>query len=276
MRELFGAGRTLVMGVINMTPDSFSDGGHWFAPEDALARGHRLVADGADILDVGGESTRPGAMQVDAGTETDRILGTVSALAAEGHVVSVDTFHAATAAAAVRAGARIVNDVSGGTADPGMHGVVADLRVPYIIQHSRGGPATMGSLATYDDVVTDVIRELEARVQGAVNAGIAEDMIVLDPGLGFAKDGQQNWEVLAALDRFVALGFPVLVGASRKRFLSAVLPPALTDSPVERDHATAAVSALAAAAGAWAVRVHEARSSRDAVRVAASWKAAAR
>ncbi|HHW83291.1 MAG TPA: dihydropteroate synthase, partial [Actinomycetales bacterium] len=259
------------MGVLNVTPDSFSDGGVWAGTEGALARGLALVADGADLVDVGGESTRPGATRIGATEEQERILPVIGELAGRGVVVSVDTLHAATARAAVAAGAAILNDVSGGTSDPEMLPAAAELGVPIILQHSRGEPATMVDLATYgEDLVGEVIAELVERVDDAVAAGVREEAIILDPGLGFAKEGGQNWQVLAALNRFTALGFPVLVGASRKRFLKEVVPGGLDGDPLERDHATAAVSALAAAAGAWGVRVHEARASRDAVRVAAA------
>nr|NLD40770.1 dihydropteroate synthase [Actinomycetales bacterium] len=263
------------MGVLNITPDSFSDGGSWLSPDGAVARGRRLVAEGADLLDVGGESTRPGATRIDSTTETERVIGVIGQLTAQGHVVSVDTLNAATARAAVEAGAVVVNDVSGGTSDPAMLGTVAELGVPYILQHSRGEPATMVDLARYgEDLVGEIMAELEARVAAAVAEGIREENLILDPGLGFAKEGPQNWRVLTELDRLQSLGFPVLVGASRKRFLAEIVPSELASDPRERDFATAAVSAIAARAGAWAVRVHEARPSRDAVRVAAAWRAA--
>lgn len=268
------AGRTLVMGVVNVTPDSFSDGGRWLAPESALAHARRLVHDGADILDVGGESTRPGSRRIDAATECDRVLGIIRELAAEGHTVSVDTVNAITAHAAVAAGAALVNDVSGSLADPDMARVIADTGVPYVVQHWRGTPETMASLATYDDVVAEVIAELEQRLETILAAGVRADQIIVDPGLGFAKDASHNWQILAHLDQFEALGFPLLVGASRKRFLADVVPPALAHLPLERDHATAAITALLARRRVWGVRVHDARASRDAVRVAEAWRAA--
>ncbi len=271
--NLFGAGRTLVMGVVNVTPDSFSDGGRWLAPEAALAHARRLVDDGADILDIGGESTRPGARRVDAATECERVLGVVRDLVAEGHTVSVDTVNAVTAHAAVAAGAAIINDVSGGLADPDMLRVIADTGVTYVLQHWRGTPETMNSLAHYDDVAGEVIAELRARLDAAADAGVRAGQVILDPGLGFAKDHHHNWEILAHLDRFGELGHPLLVGASRKRFLADVVPPALAAQPLERDHATAALSALLASRGVWAVRVHDVRPSRDAVRVAQMWAA---
>lgn len=272
--DLFGAGRTLVMAVVNMTPDSFSDGGSWLDPAAALARARLLISDGADLLDLGGESTRPGATRITPDEECARIIPTVQALADEGHVVSVDTVNSVTARRAVAAGARLVNDISGGSADPDMYATVAELGVPYVVQHSRGEPATMVSLATYTDLVGEMLAELEARLGAALAAGIAGANLIVDPGLGFAKEGESNWQVLAALERFQALGYPVLVGASRKRFLAGMVPAEFSGVAAERDHATAAVSALAAARGVWAVRVHEARASRDAVRVAAAWAAA--
>ncbi len=272
--DLFGAGRTLVMGIVNVTPDSFSDGGRWLAPEAALAHAHRLLDDGADILDIGGESTRPGAQRVDAATECERVIGIVQHLVAEGHTVSVDTVNAVTAHAAVAAGAAMINDVSGSLADPDMGRVIAETGVPYVAQHWRGTPETMAGLATYDDVVADVIAELGRRLDSLLAVGVRPAQVILDPGLGFAKDHHHNWEILAHLDRFLDLGHPLLIGASRKRFLAGVVPPALAAQPLERDHATAAVTALVAGRGVWGVRVHDVRSSRDAVRVAQEWAAA--
>ncbi|MFH5821954.1 dihydropteroate synthase [Georgenia sp. AZ-5] len=260
------------MGIVNVTPDSFSDGGQWFDTEVAIAHGRHLVAQGADIVDVGGESTRPGAQAVTPAEELARVLPVVEALAREGVVVSVDTVNASTAAAVVEAGAAIVNDVSGGLADPAMAATVARAGVVYVIQHWRGTPETMNSLAVYDDVVAEVCAELEDRVSAAHAAGVRDEQIVLDPGLGFAKDAGHNWELLAHLGDLAALGYPLLVGASRKRFLSGVVAPAVADEPLARDHATTAVTALAAQAGAWCVRVHEVAASADAVRVAAAWR----
>lgn len=269
--------RTLVMGVVNVTPDSFSDGGRWFTPEAAVAHGEALLADGADLLDVGGESTRPGAARVPVAEELDRVLPVIAELVARGATVSIDTTRAVMAAAAIAAGASIVNDVSGGLADPGIRDVVADAGVVYVAMHWRGHADVMDDLAEYDDVVTDVRRELAQRVAELRAAGVADHQIVLDPGLGFAKPGAANWPLLARLPELVADGFPVLVGASRKRFLGHLLAGAdgVPVPPERRDGATAAVSALAAAAGAWCVRVHEVRGTADAVRVAARWTAAA-
>ncbi len=268
--------RTLVWGVLNVTPDSFSDGGRWLAREAAVAQGLRLHAQGADVVDVGGESTRPGATRVPLEDELARVLPVVSALAEAGVVVSIDTMRHAVATAAVAAGAQVVNDVSGGLADPGMLGAVADLRVPYVAMHWRGHSTDMEGLATYADVVSEVARELEARLAAAVAAGVAERRVVLDPGLGFAKRSEHNWALLAHLDVLGRLGRPLLVGASRKRFLGTLLAgldgePRPTDG---RDDATDAVSALAAASGAWGVRVHDVCGSLDAVRVGLAWRRA--
>ncbi len=260
------------MGVLNVTPDSFSDGGLFLEARHAIEHGRAMVAAGADLVDVGGESTRPGAERITPEEEVGRILPVVRALAADGIAVSIDTMRAATAAAAVEVGACVVNDVSGGLADPEMLGVVAALRVPFIAMHWRGHSTRMNDLAVYSDVVGEVLAELGARANDAVAAGIDPEMIVLDPGLGFAKEADHNWALLRDLDRLVALGHPVLVGASRKRFLGSLLAVDGEDRPLGgRDDATDAISALAAVAGAWCVRVHDVRGSRDAVQVAAAW-----
>jgi dihydropteroate synthase len=265
--------RCLVMGVVNVTPDSFSDGGSYFDTDAAVARGHALVADGADLVDVGGESTRPGAARVPEDEERRRVVPVVRELAGAGLFVAVDTTRAGVAAAALEAGARMVNDVSGGLADEGMLPLVAAARVPYVLMHWRGPSADMQTRAVYADVVADVARELGRRLDLVAGAGIEPDRVVIDPGLGFGKTAEHNWALLNGLDRLHALGRPVLVAASRKAFLGRLL--ATEDGeprPVaQREHATAAVSALAAAAGAWCVRVHEARPTRDAVEVAAAW-----
>ena len=268
------AGRALVMGVVNVTPDSFSDGGRWATTELAVAHGRQLIAQGADLLDVGGESTRPGARRVDLAEEQNRVLPVIRELAAAGVAVSVDTIHAATAAAAIEAGAVIVNDVSGGLADPAMAGVLADAGVVYICQHWRGDPRTMDGLTDYGgDVLAGVEAELRARLDGLTDAGLADEQVVIDPGLGFAKTHEQSWRLLAATARLREdLRRPVLIGASRKRFLALALPDDVAADPLARDAATAATTALAAAAGAWAVRVHEVPASRDAVRTASLWK----
>ncbi|MBN6035088.1 dihydropteroate synthase [Amycolatopsis sp. 195334CR] len=261
------------MGVLNVTPDSFSDGGRYLDLDAALAHAREMWARGADVIDVGGESTRPGASRVDAPTEIQRVLPVIRALAEEGMVLSVDTTRAAVAAAAVDAGARIINDVSGGLADPDMAKVAAAAEVPWVLMHWRGHSREMTKLAVYADVVAEVRAELSERVDAALAAGVAEDAIVLDPGLGFAKQAEHDWALLHGLDSVLSLGFPVLVGASRKRFLGRLLSSAGEPRPpAGREHATAAVSALAAAAGAWGVRVHEVGASLDAVTVASAWR----
>ena len=271
---LHGPDRTLVMGVVNVTPDSFSDGGRWFEPADAVAHGLSLLADGADILDVGGESTRPGARRVPVEVELERVLPVVDGLVAAGAVVSIDTTRARVAEEAVARGATIVNDVSGGLADGAMYATVARLGVVYVAMHWRGHSDVMDTLTDYDDVVTDVRHELADRVAALRAAGVDDAQIVLDPGLGFAKSGADNWPLLARLGELVADGFPVLVGASRKRFLGHLLagPDGEPAPPLARDMATTAVTTLAASVGAWCVRVHEVAGSADAVRVAAAWR----
>ncbi|MER6911074.1 dihydropteroate synthase [Streptomyces sp. NPDC000594] len=262
--------RCAVMGVVNVTPDSFSDGGRWFDTTAAVKRGLDLVADGADLVDVGGESTRPGASRVDEEEELRRVIPVVRGLAAEGVTVSVDTMRASVAARAVAAGATLVNDVSGGLADPEMVPAVAAAEVPFVVMHWRGFSADMAGRAVYGDVVTEVVSELRTRMEAVVAGGIAPERIVIDPGLGFAKDAGHDLALVAHLRELHALGRPLLIAASRKRFLGHVLagdegaPPRAR----ERDAATAAVSAIAAYEGAWAVRVHEVRATADAVRVA--------
>jgi dihydropteroate synthase len=247
------------MGILNVTPDSFSDA-HL---SDAVEHGRRLLDAGADLIDVGGESTRPGAQRVPEAEELARVLPVVEALAAD-IAVSVDTTRAAVATAAVAAGARMVNDVSGGLADPQMLPAVAAAGVPYVAMHWRGHSADMQTRAVYDDVVVEVRDELAARRDAALDAGIQE--LVLDPGLGFAKTAEHNWALLQRLDALIALDRPLLIGASRKAFLGALLDGR---RPAERDDATTAVTVLAAQAGAWAVRVHDVAGSADAVRVVA-------
>lgn len=261
--------RTLVMGIVNVTPDSFSDGGDWPTPDAALAHALRLVADGADLVDVGGESTRPGIGRVDAATELARVLPVVEGLVARGVVVSVDTMRAEVADACTRAGAAWVNDVSGGLADPDMLAAVAASGAGYIAMHWRGHSADMQARATYADVVADVASELGERRDAALAAGIAPDRLVLDPGIGFAKTGEHNWQVLRHWGAFEALGQPLLLAVSRKRFLGTLLgSDADPRAPKGRDAASAALTALFAARGVWGVRVHDVRSSADAVRVA--------
>ncbi|MFJ5291311.1 MULTISPECIES: dihydropteroate synthase [unclassified Streptomyces] len=269
--------RCAVMGVVNVTPDSFSDGGRWFDTNAAVKHGLDLVAQGADLVDVGGESTRPGASRVDADEELRRVVPVVRGLVSEGVTVSVDTMRATVAEQSVEAGAVLVNDVSGGLADPAMVPVVAAAGVPFVVMHWRGFSESMAGRAVYGDVVAEVVAELRARVDAAVAGGIAPGRIVVDPGLGFAKDAEHDLALVAHLPELRALGHPLLVAASRKRFLGRVLArEGATPPPArERDAATAAVSALAAHAGAWAVRVHEVRATADAVRVARAVEGAA-
>ena len=262
--------RCQVMGVINVTPDSFSDGGAFEDADSAVKHGLKLLAAGADLLDVGGESTRPGAQRVREDEEQRRVLPVVRALADAGAVVSIDTMRRVTAEAALAAGARVVNDVSGGLADPDLPRLVADSGVPYVVMHWRGHSEGMQQQAHYDDVVAEVCAELRGRVDAVTSVGVDVEQIILDPGLGFAKNAEHNWRLLARLDALLALGRPLLVGASRKSFLGTLLADPEPRSVVERDDATAAVTALAAIAGAWAVRVHDVRASADAVRVVAA------
>ena len=262
------------MGVVNVTDDSFSDGGRYLDPDLAVEHGLRLVAQGAAIVDVGGESTRPGAVRIDAAVETARVLPVVKELAAQGITVSIDTMHAAVAAAALQNGASIVNDVSGGRADPAMAPLLADAKVPWVMMHWRSvGADHPHDVPDYRDVVTEVRDELLAGVDAAVAAGVDQANVIIDPGLGFAKTAQHNWALLRALPELVATGIPVLVGASRKRFLGSLLADAdgTPRAPGGRETATAVVSALAAINGAWGVRVHDVRASVDALKVVAAW-----
>jgi dihydropteroate synthase len=270
--------RCVVMGVVNVTPDSFSDGGAWLDPHAAIEHGRELSAQGADIIDVGGESTRPGAERVPVDEELGRVLPVVTALAASGCYVSIDTMRAQVASAALQAGARMVNDVSGGLADPEMAKVVATAGVPYVMAHWRGHSSDMYGPASYEDVVAEVRAELADRVTAAVGRGVDPAQIIVDPGLGFAKLAEHNWTLLANLTRLGRLPgydapFPVLVAASRKRFLGRLLagPGGEPRSFVGSDDATIGVTALAAAAGVWCVRVHVVPGNLDAVRVATRW-----
>nr|WP_237329473.1 dihydropteroate synthase [Streptomyces sp. CBMAI 2042] len=265
------------MGVVNVTPDSFSDGGRWFDTTAAVKHGLDLVSEGADLVDVGGESTRPGASRVDESEELRRVIPVVKGLASEGVTVSVDTMRARVAEKAVAAGAVLVNDVSGGLADPEMIPAVAAAEVPFVVMHWRGFSESMNSRAVYEDVVAEVLDELRQRMDAVVAGGVAPERVVIDPGLGFAKNAPHDLALVAHLDELHVLGRPLLVAASRKRFLGHVLAgPGATLPPArERDAATAAVSALAARAGAWAVRVHEVRATADAVRVARAVEGAA-
>ncbi len=262
------------MGVLNVTDDSFSDGGRYLDPDKAVAHGLALAADGADIVDVGGESTRPGATRVDARVEASRVVPVVKELSSQGITVSIDTMHADVARAALCSGARIVNDVSGGRADPAMAPLLAEAKVPWVLMHWRSVSAQRPHAAPdYRDVVAEVRAELLASVDAAVSAGVDPAQLMIDPGLGFAKTGQHNWALLHALPRLVATGIPVLLGASRKRFLGTLLagPDGSPRPPDGRETATAVISALAALHGAWGVRVHDVRATVDALKVVAAW-----
>ncbi|MEU3134782.1 dihydropteroate synthase [Streptomyces sp. NPDC006854] len=265
------------MGVVNVTPDSFSDGGRWFDTTAAVKHGLNLVSEGADLVDVGGESTRPGASRVDEAEELRRVIPVVRGLASEGVTVSVDTMRARVAEQAVAAGAALVNDVSGGLADPGMIPAVAAAGVPFVVMHWRGFSESMSSRAVYEDVLAEVLDELRQRMDAVIAGGVAPERVVIDPGLGFAKDADHDLRLVAHLAELHTLGRPLLVAASRKRFLGRVLAGEGSSPPParERDAATAAVSALSAQAGAWAVRVHEVRATADAVRVARAVEGAA-
>lgn len=267
--------RALVMGIVNVTPDSFSDGGQWFSQEAAVAHAHELLAQGADILDIGGESTRPGAPRVDEAEELRRVIPVIRELSSSGATLSVDTTRASVAEAAIAAGAHIINDVSGGLADPRMDWVAADSGAVFVAMHWRGHATEMDDLENYTDIVADVTAELLQRVDTLVSAGVHESQIVLDPGLGFAKSGANNWPVLAQTSHFASLGFPILIGASRKRFLGQLLADTQGEpaAPQDRDVATAAVTALSVVNGAWAVRVHDVPTSVDALKVGTAWLA---
>ena len=263
----------VVFGVVNTTPDSFSDGGKFADASMAVAEGIRLHEQGAHVIDVGGESTRPGAERVSADEECSRVLPVIDGLVAAGVPVSIDTMRASTARVAVEHGASYVNDVSGGLADADMYSAVAELNVPFIVMHWRAHSHEMEQWAQYDDVVMDVVNELTARVRDALKAGITRENIIIDPGLGFAKEADHNWALLRGLPRLVAMGFPVMVGASRKRFLGALLADddGTPREPAGRDEATAVISALAAERGARFLRVHDVARTRDALRVRQAW-----
>ena len=264
---------TRVMGILNVTPDSFSDGGLHLAVDAAVAHARDLVANGADLVDVGGESTRPGAERVPPAVEQERVLPVVRQLVSEGIAVSVDTMNASTAELAVAAGAVVVNDVSGGLADPDMVRVVRDTGTGFVVMHWRGHSDRMYRNAEYTHAVEEVRREVEFRVAELIVLGVREEQVVIDPGLGFAKRGAQNWEILAGYERFASIGLPVLVAASRKRFLDGVGSPAGAP-PADRDLATAAISLLAAERGAWGVRVHDPAPTRAVLDVWDAWRAA--
>jgi dihydropteroate synthase len=262
--------RTLVVGVVNVTPDSFSDGGEWLDPAAAITHGLDLLTEGADIIDVGGESTRPGATRPDMSEELRRVLPVVGELVAAGACVSIDTMRAAVAEAAIAAGARLVNDVSGGRSDPGMLGLVADAGVAYVCMHWRGHSEDMQSRACYADVVAEVVAELRTQLEEADRAGVATDKLIIDPGFGFAKTGEHNWQLLERLEEFDVLGRPMLAGVSRKAFLGRLLASADgSPRPAKlRDDATTALTTVLALQEVWGVRVHSVRASRDAIAVA--------
>ena len=248
----------LVMGILNVTPDSFADGGRHNDLEAAVARGLEMIAEGADIIDIGGESTRPGADRVSEAEEIARAIPVITELAKHGVRISIDTMRASTADAAIKAGASIINDVSGGLADSEMLQTAARLQVPYIAMHWRGQSKDMNSKAIYEDVVSDVISELNKRIEAALDAGIHKDKLIIDPGLGFAKDAEHNWAIIDSIDRFVALGYPVLVGGSRKRFLGG-------ETPDEREQATIELTKQLGTTGVWAVRVHSVKPHKEVI-----------
>ena len=246
----------LVMGILNVTPDSFADGGRHHDFDAAVKRGLEMIAEGVDIIDVGGESTRPGADRVSQEEEIARTIPVITELAKHGATISIDTMRASTARAAVKAGAAMINDVSGGLADEAMLQTAAELKVPYIAMHWRGQSKDMNSKAVYGDVVNEVIAELNERIDAALDAGIHKGKLIIDPGIGFAKDAEHNWAIIDAIDRFVAMGYPVLVGASRKRFLGG-------DSPDQREQATIELTKRLGTTGVWAVRVHSVKPHKE-------------
>lgn len=260
------ANRPLVFGVLNVTPDSFSDGGLWDSPDSAFDHARAMVAAGADVIDVGGESTRPGSTRIDDGEERGRVEPVIRALVADGVSVSLDTMRSETARLGIDLGVDYINDVSGGLSDSAMLGVVAESDVTYIAMHWRGESDVMDGNATYGDVTRDVLSELRARIDAALGAGVAPGKLWIDPGLGFAKTVDHNWQILRDLDQFVALGYPVLVGASRKRFLAP-----FGEKPTDRDEATSIISVLSAEAGVAGVRVHDVARTAEALRVRNSW-----
>lgn len=248
----------LVMGILNVTPDSFADGGVNFETHIAINRGLEMIDEGVDIIDIGGESTRPGAMRVSAEEEQARVIPVIQGLAGQGVTLSVDTMRAETARLAVQAGASIVNDVSGGAADADMFATVAELGCKYMLMHWRGHSADMNAKAIYGDVVSEVIEEVTLQLDKALAAGIKRENIILDPGIGFAKDTEHNWEILKRIDELIALGYPVLIGHSRKRFLGG-------DTPNAREEATVAVTQSLVGKGIWGVRVHGVKANKDAI-----------
>jgi len=246
----------IVMGILNVTPDSFADGGRHNDFEAAVNHGHEMLAEGVDIIDIGGESTKPGVERVSEEEELARVIPVIKELAKTGARISIDTMRASTAQAAIKVGAQIINDVSGGLADPEMLPTAAQLGVPYIAMHWRGHSKDMNSRAVYGDVVKDVISELQERIDAALDAGIRQENLMIDPGIGFAKEAHHNWEIIDSIDEFVALGYPVLVGGSRKRFLGG-------DNPDEREVATIELTKRLSTSGIWGVRVHSVKAHKD-------------
>lgn len=265
----FPTDRPVVMGILNITPDSFADGGRFDRFDLALSRGLQMLSEGVDVIDVGGESTRPGSHSISAAEEMRRVIPVIEALAAKGAVISIDTKRASTALMAITAGAQIVNDVSAGLADSEMLSSVARIGCPYIAMHTRGESADMQYRAWYTDVVGEVVAELQARIDASLMAGISPKNLILDPGIGFAKDAEHNWQILNHLAAFTSLGYPILIGASRKRFLGKLVEAENTD---ERESATIALTALLAKQGIWGVRVHSVKPHRDAIAVARSMR----
>lgn len=265
----FPSDRPVVMGILNVTPDSFADGGRFASFDTALKRGLEMLEEGVDIIDVGGESTRPGSHSITIDEELQRVIPVIEALASSGAVISIDTKRAITASEAVKAGALIVNDVSAGLSDPEMLATVASLGCPYIAMHTRGESADMQLRAVYGDVVKEVVDELRERASACLAAGISPANLILDPGIGFAKESEHNWAILNDLDAFKAIGYPVLIGVSRKRFLGKLVGAERTD---ERESATIALTALLAKRGIWGVRVHSVKPHKDAIAVARSMK----
>ena len=248
----------LVMGILNLTPDSFADGGRHNSLDAGVARGLEMIAEGVDIIDIGGESTRPGADRVSAEEEQARVMPVIAELSKHGVKISIDTMRADTAEKAVQAGAAIINDVSGGLSDPAMFATVKKLGVPYILMHWRGESKEMNSRAIYTDVVNDVISEINSQIDAALDAGINKSQIIIDPGLGFAKDAEHNWEILRNLKQFTSMGYPVLIGASRKRFLGG-------DNPDEREAATIELTKTLVPQGIWGIRVHSVKPHVDVI-----------
>lgn len=269
---MVGQARTQIMGVLNVTPDSFSDGGRWFSHADAVAHGIDLLSSGADLIDVGGESTRPGSARVSEEDERERVLPVIRELARDGAVISVDTMRVSVARAALDAGATIINDVSAGQSEPGMFDLAADSGAPLVLMHWRGLLSDASAPVHYDDTVREVADELQVRVDEAVAVGVRRESLILDPGLGFSKNATHNWEILAHLDVFAGMGLPLLVAASRKRFLASLVSPGdpAAATQEQRDAATAAITVMAAQVGAWAVRVHEPSASRIAAQAVAA------